>query len=96
MAKFIYEFIFTRFGCLFTLVIDQWTHFINNAIEILTHHFLLWHTILTTYYLQSNGQVESTNKIISLLLTKLVNVNHTNWDEDLHKVLYAYHTTFKV
>jgi hypothetical protein len=57
---------------------------------------LLWHTTLTTYYLQGNGQTKSTNKVIGLLLTKMVNENHTNWDEDLHKVLYAYHTTFKV
>jgi hypothetical protein len=31
MAKFIYEFILTRFGCLFTLVNDQETHFINKV-----------------------------------------------------------------
>jgi hypothetical protein len=41
MTKFIYIFIFTRFGCLFTLVNDQGIHFINDAIEILTNHFLL-------------------------------------------------------
>ncbi len=41
MAKFIYEFILTRFGCLFILVSDQGIHFINDAIKILTHHFLL-------------------------------------------------------
>jgi len=96
MAKFIYEFIPTRFGCSLILISDKKTHFINDAIKILTHHFLLWHMTLTTYYPQGNGQAKSTNKVIGLLLTKLVNENHTNWDEDLHKVLYAYHTTFKV
>jgi hypothetical protein len=49
-TKFIYEFILTRFGCLLILISDQAIHFINNAIEILTHHFLLWHMTLTTYY----------------------------------------------
>jgi hypothetical protein len=49
-TKLIYEFIFTRFGCLLILISDQGTHFINNAIEILTHHFQLWHMTLTTYY----------------------------------------------
>jgi len=36
VAKFIYEFIFTKFGCSLNLVSDQSTHFINNTINILT------------------------------------------------------------
>jgi hypothetical protein len=50
IAEFIYESILTRFGCTFILVSDQNTHFINYAIEMFTNHFLLWNTILTTYY----------------------------------------------
>ncbi len=56
IVKFIYEFIFTRFGC-FNSESDQGTHFINYTIEIFTNHFLLQHMTLTTYYLQGNGQV---------------------------------------
>jgi len=78
------------------LVSDQKTHFINKAIEIFTNNFLLRHTTSTTYYPHSNGQVESTHKIIGSLLTKLVNENQTDWDEHLHMVLYAYWTSFKV
>jgi hypothetical protein len=64
----IYEFILTKFDYPLTLVRDQGTHFINNAITMLTIHFLFWHTSFTIYYLQGNGQVESTNKVIGLLL----------------------------
>jgi len=74
----------------------QGTHFINEAIEILTTHFLFLHTSSTTYYLHGNGQAKSTNKVIGLLLTKLVNENHMDWDEHLHIVLFTYRTTFKV
>jgi hypothetical protein len=40
-TKFIYEFIFIRFDSPFTLINDQGIHFINDAIKILTNHFLL-------------------------------------------------------
>jgi hypothetical protein len=93
---FIYEFILTKFGCPLTLVNDQSNHFINEAIKILTTHFLLRHITLTIYYPQCNGQAKSTNKVIGLLLTKFMNENHIDWDEHLHMILYAYQTTFKV
>jgi hypothetical protein len=39
-TQFIYEIIQTKLGCPLTLVNDQGTHFINEAINILTAHFL--------------------------------------------------------
>jgi len=77
-TQFIYEFILTRFGCPFTLVNDQGTHFINEAIEIFTIHFMFHHTSFTTYYPQGNSQIEFTNKVIELLLIKLINENRTD------------------
>ncbi len=88
--KFIYEFILTTFNCPFILVNNQGTHFINDAIEIFTIHFLFWHTSFTTYYPQGNNQAKSTNKVIGLLLTKLVNEDCMDWDEHLHSVLIIY------
>jgi hypothetical protein len=34
IAKFIYEFIIIRFGCLFTLESDHGTHFINKTTKL--------------------------------------------------------------
>jgi hypothetical protein len=45
IVKFIYEFILTKFGCPLTLVSNQGTHFINDAIEIITNHILLRHNL---------------------------------------------------
>ncbi len=50
----------------------------------------------TTYCPQGNGQVESTNKVLKTLLTKLVNVNKKNQDEHLSTMLFSYRTTYKV
>jgi hypothetical protein len=50
MAQFFYEFILTWFSYPLTMVSDQGVHFINNAIQILTMHFLFKHISSTTYY----------------------------------------------
>ncbi len=74
-TKFLYDHILTYFSCPLTIVIDQGTHFISDAIHYLINNFILKHTISIVYYPQGNGQVESTNKIIGTLFTKLVNEN---------------------
>jgi hypothetical protein len=70
IAKFLYECILTRFGCLLIIIINQGAHFINDAIKYLTYHFLMKHVSFTTYYPQGNGQAESSNKVLGTLLTK--------------------------
>ena len=57
---------------------------------------MLRHTTSTTYYLQGNGQAESTNKVIVTMLQKLVNDNRTDWDIQLYTVLFSYRTAYKV
>ncbi len=74
-TKFLYKHILTRFGYPLTIVIDQATHFINDAIRYLTNHFILRHTNFILYYPQGNAQGESTNKVFETLPTKLVNEN---------------------
>ncbi len=96
ITRFLYKFILIGFNYPLTLVNDQGVHFINDAIQTLTTHFLFKHTSSTTYYPQKNGQAESTNKIIGLLFTKLVNEKRNDWDEHLHIVLFIFLTTFKV
>jgi transposase InsO family protein len=95
-AKFLCEQILTRYGCPLTLISDQSTHYINEAIEHLVEHFLLQHWNSTTYYLQGTGQAESTNKVIGKLLTKLVNGTRTDWDDHLYTVLFSYRIAYKV
>jgi hypothetical protein len=44
IVKFLYENVFTWFGCPLTIVTDQGRHFINDAIKYLIDHFILEHT----------------------------------------------------
>jgi len=96
IAKFLYEHIFMRFGCPLTIVTDQGTHFINDAIRYFTDHFILKHTNSIVYYPQGNGHDESTNKVFGTLLTKLINENRNDWGEHLSIVLFSYQTAYKV
>jgi hypothetical protein len=57
---------------------------------------MITHHKSTTYYLQGNDQVKSTNKTLKQILIKLVNVNQNDWDVMLPTALWAYQTTYKV
>ncbi len=95
-TKFIYENIIIRFRCTTHFVSEQGSHFINKTIEILVEEFMIVHHKSTTYYLQGNGQVKSTNKTFGKILAKLVDVNCTNWDAMFFITLWACRTTYKV
>jgi hypothetical protein len=43
-----------------------------------------------------NGQVESTNKVLGISLTKLIIENRIDWDEHLSIMLFSYRITYKV
>jgi hypothetical protein len=95
-TKFLCEHIFTRFGCPLTIVTNQGTHFIIDAIRNLINHFILRHTNSTIYYPQANGQAKFINKVFETLLTKLVNENKNDWDEHLSTILFSYQIVYKV
>jgi hypothetical protein len=82
-AKFLYEYILTRFGCPLTIAINQGVHFIDDIIKHLTKHFLLKHVSSTTYYPQGNGQAKSTNK--NRTTYKVDNIRQlTRWQQNKH------------
>ena len=95
-AKFIYEYIITRFGCPLELVSDQGTHFINELVHSLTDTFQIKHRKSTTYYPRCNGQAESTNKTLKRILTKMIEIKKGSWDMHILSALWAYRTAFKV
>jgi len=40
-------------------------------------------------------KVESTNKVIEAILTKIVHLHRSDWEEKLPKDLWTYHTTWR-
>jgi len=57
--------------------------------------YKIWHRKSTPYHLQANGQVESMNKVIESILTKMVNMDWKDWAERLPEALWAYRTTWR-
>ena len=49
----------------------------------------------TPYHPQANGQVESINKLIEGILTKIVHLHRRDWTERLPEALSAYRTTWR-
>jgi hypothetical protein len=54
-TNFIHKHIFMIFTCPLTIMTDQVTHFINDAIRYLINHFIFGHVSSTIYYPQGNG-----------------------------------------
>ena len=86
-AKFLYEFVFTRYGLPIKIVSDQGVHFINDVIEFLLQEFMVVHRTSAPYHPQADGQAESTNKTLCTALTKVVAGNRTDWEQKLYSVL---------
>ena len=75
MAKFLCEYIFTRYGLPIEIVSDQGVHFVNEVIEFLLNEFMVIHRKSAPCHPQANGQAKSTNKTICSALAKVVKGN---------------------
>jgi len=53
------------------------------------------HKKSTPYHPQANGQVESTNKVIEGIITKIIHLRRRHWAERLPEALWAYRTTWR-
>ena len=90
MIDFLYGEIFTRFGVPKEVVTDGGPQFVSHQFESLLLKYNIQHWITSPYHPQANGQVESTNKFIESILTKIVRIHCRYWDDE---ALWAYHTT---
>jgi len=57
--------------------------------------YSITHKLFTAYHLQTNGQIEVTNRQIKLILEKTVGQNRKEWSIKLIDSLWAYGTAFK-
>eukprot|EP00253_Pinus_taeda_P020082 PITA_20082 len=95
IISFLYEDIFTRFGVPREIVTDQGGQFTSNLVEKLMEEYKVKHRKSTPYHPQANGQVESTNKVLEGIITKIIHLHRRDWAERLPEALWAYRTTWR-
>eukprot|EP00253_Pinus_taeda_P031861 PITA_31861 len=88
-----FEGIFTHLGVLREIVTDQGSQITSKTVETPIEEYKIKHRKSTPYHPQTNGQVESTNKVIEGILTKIVHLHIRDWAERLPKALWVYRTT---
>ncbi|GLJ23983.1 hypothetical protein SUGI_0456280 [Cryptomeria japonica] len=79
ICQFLLENIISRFGIPSTIISDNGTSFKNKDVKKFLEKYHIKHRFSTPYYPQSNGQAESSNKIIEQILRKTVNKHGKDW-----------------
>ena len=62
-TKFLYEYIWCRFGCPIEVINDQESHFLNLGIHELTHRYIVVHKKSTPYYPQASSRTITSSSI---------------------------------
>ena len=83
VIKFLKKNIFTRFGILKALLIDNGTFFCNKPLESLLKKCVVFYKIATPYHSQSSGQVELSNQELKSILDKAVDRTQKDWQMKL-------------
>lgn len=93
VIEFIRDHIIYRFGIPQTIMVDHGTSLNGDQVNKFLSEFGVKLVNSTPYYAQSNGQAESSNKILKSIIRKMIDENVRNWHECLNKALWAYRTS---
>ena len=93
VKKFMWKKIVTRIGVPNSLISDNELQFDSKAFRTFCSDLGIKNRYLTPAYLQSNDQVEATNKTILNGLKRRLDGAKGRWAEKLPNVLWAYRTT---
>ncbi|CAN6699563.1 unnamed protein product [Malus baccata var. baccata] len=96
VKKFIETKILYRFGVPETIVTDRGPSFISKEVEEFASKYKIKMIQSNPYYPQSNGQAESSNKILVNIIKRMVIDSPEKWHEKLGNTLWAYRTSKRV
>jgi transposase InsO family protein len=90
VIEFITEHIIHRFGIPQTLTTDQGTSFISSQVRGFIESYKIRLLNSSPYYVQANGQAESSNKTLIKFIKKKIEDNLRRWHEVLSEALWAH------
>ncbi|XP_015939174.1 uncharacterized protein LOC107464731 [Arachis duranensis] len=91
--KFLWRQIITRFGIPEIVILDNGTQFADKKFREFLEGLRISHRFSSVEHPQTNGQVESANKIIVKGLKKRLDEAKGLWADELGSVLWSYRTT---
>ena len=87
---FIQRNIFSRYGAPRTIISDKGSHFANKLFAKLLSIYEVKHVMGLAYHLQSNGQVEISNREIKNILEKTIYTSRKELLVKLDDAIWAY------
>ena len=93
VANFFTKKVILRHGAPQHLTTDQGKCFLAEMFQKIIASFETNHRTTTAYHPQSNGQVERINHTLADMLSMYVSSDHSDWDEVLPFVTFAYNTS---
>jgi transposase InsO family protein len=93
VISFVQEHIIYWFGVPQTLTIDQGPSFMSHQFREFTESMKIMLLNSSPYYVQANGQVEASNKVLIKIIKKRIKDNLRMWHEKLLEALWAHRTS---
>ncbi|GKV50362.1 hypothetical protein SLEP1_g57069 [Rubroshorea leprosula] len=93
IEEFLFNSILCRFGIPKRIIADNGPQFRAAALRSFCNDYGVELALTSVYTPQSNGQAESANKIVLRGLKTRVEAAHSNWVDELNKVLWSCRTT---
>ncbi|GKV49226.1 hypothetical protein SLEP1_g55988 [Rubroshorea leprosula] len=93
IEEFLFNSILCRFGIPKQIIADNGPQFQAAALRSFCNDYGIELALTSVYTPQSNGQAESANKIVLRGLKTRVLAAHSNWVDELNKVLWSCRTT---
>ena len=93
VANFFIEQVVLRHGTPRRVTTDQGRCFVSGVMKKVFDRLEVKQRTSTAFHQQANGLVERLNKTLATMISMYVDSNHSNWDEILPYITFAYNTS---